>query len=246
MDRRDALKRLAAGSATAVGASVILSQPAFAFTNPTVTGSPTVTITTTGALTATIAISNVPAGSCPGSALSKPAPSQVSLTWETFWPGNNQVMSTGTGTSVSISSLFQRWFVDDRIRVTMVYRYQCVYGGSTATVCVRWFREFHREHGRRHGRLGARSSFQHRADNCGVPRRPVGCAAELRTPGVTWWSHCRRHADRVGLPNMAIVIDRREAQTKLAIGRALAAGGSVVLPSKHVAVASSIGDITGL
>ncbi len=45
---------------------------------------------------------------------------------------------------------------------------------------------------------------------------------------------------------MAIVIDRREAQTKLAIGRALAAGGSVVLPSKHVAVASSIGDITGL
>jgi hypothetical protein len=142
MDRRDALKRLAAGSATAVGASVIVSQPAFAYANPTVTGSPTVTITTTGALTATIAISNVPAGSCPGSALSKPAPSQVSLTWETFWPGNNQVMSTGTGTSVSISSLFQRWFVDDRIRVTMVYRYQCVYAGSTTTICVRWFREF--------------------------------------------------------------------------------------------------------
>lgn len=142
MDRRDALKRLAAGSATAVGASVIVSQPAFAFTNPTVTGSPTVTVATTGRLTASISISNVPLGSCPGSALSKPSPSQVSLTWQTFWPGGNTVMSTGSGTAVSIPTGFDRWFANDRIRVTTVYRYQCVYAGSTSEICVQWFREF--------------------------------------------------------------------------------------------------------
>ena len=143
MDRRDALKRLAAGSALTAGASVIVSQPAFAFTNPTVIGSPTVSIRTTGGLTAQINISNVPLGSCPGSALSVPGPTQASLSWQTFWPGGpNVVMSTGTGTAVSIPSTFSTWFVNDRIRVTLVYRYQCVYGGSTATVCIRWFREF--------------------------------------------------------------------------------------------------------
>lgn len=142
MDRREALRRLAAGGAVTVGGSVIVSQPALAYTNPVVTGSPTVSINTTGDLTAQIVIGSLPTATCPASAISKPTPTQISLTWETFWPGNGQIMSTGSGTDVSIPRSFQRWFVDDRIRVTTVYRYRCVYSGRTAEVCIRWFREF--------------------------------------------------------------------------------------------------------
>lgn len=143
MDRRRALKRLAAGGTAAVGASLIVSQPAFAYTNPVVTGSPTVSITTLTDLTARINISNVPVATCPASALSRPAPVRTSLTWQTFWPGGPNVeMSTGSGTTVSIPGNFTTWFVNDRIRVTMIYRYRCVYAGSTSEICVRWFREF--------------------------------------------------------------------------------------------------------
>ena len=142
MDRRSALKRLAAGSAVAVGASAIVSQPAFAYANPSVTGSPTVTVTTTGIRNATINISNVPAGTCPQSAVTKPAPVRVSLAWETYYPAGNVTMSSGSGTAVSIPTNYGQWYPDDRIRVTMVYRYQCVYAGRTTTICVRWYREF--------------------------------------------------------------------------------------------------------
>lgn len=123
---------------------MIVSQPAFAYTNPSVTGSPTVTVTTspTNGRFATINISNVPAGTCPQSAVSKPAPVQVSLTWTTYYPAGAVTMSTGSGTSVSIPTSYGEWYPDDRIRVTMVYRYQCVYAGRTTTICVRWYREF--------------------------------------------------------------------------------------------------------
>lgn len=142
MDRRTALKRLGVGGVTVAGASVVLSQPAFAYTNPMVTGSPTVTVTTAGSLTATIGISSVPLATCPGSALSTPVPVQVSLTWETYWPDGGVVMSTGFGADVSISSTYAEWYPNDRILVTLVYRYQCVYEGSTTELCVQWFREF--------------------------------------------------------------------------------------------------------
>jgi hypothetical protein len=121
---------------------MVISQPAFAFTNPSVTGSPTLSITTTETRSASINISSVPAGSCPRSALTRPAATPVSLTWETYWPAGAQQMSTGSGTAVSIPSGYNQWLTNDRIRVTMVYRYQCVYAGATAEICVRWFREF--------------------------------------------------------------------------------------------------------
>ena len=110
MDRRRALKRFAAGGTMVLSTTAIVSQPAFAFTNPVVSGGPTVTVTTAGALTATIGIGGIPSASCPASAVSTPAPTQVGLTWETFWPGGGTVMSAGSGTGVSIPSGFGQWF----------------------------------------------------------------------------------------------------------------------------------------
>ena len=139
MDRREALRRLGAGGAVVVGAGAIVSQPAFAFDDPTVSGGPGVLIDTANARSADILVGNAPLGSCPESALSTPTPTQVSLTWETFWPAGNTVMSSGSGTSVSIPQAFQRWFPNDRVRVTLVYRYQCVSAASTAEVCIQSF-----------------------------------------------------------------------------------------------------------
>lgn len=178
MDRREALRRLAVGGATVAGATAVVSQPAFAFTNPTVTGSPTVSITTDNGLQATINRTNVPAGSCPASATTTPAPAEASLTWETFWPGGNQVMSAGSGPTVTIPGAFTQWFFNDRIRVTLVYRYQCVYVGSTAEICVRWFREF------RSTGFGAAAGWQPVAGSSTGPTQ-VACPTAAATLSVT-------------------------------------------------------------
>jgi hypothetical protein len=146
VDRRDALRRLVAGGVTVAGTTAVLSQPAFAFTDPALlTGSPTVTVATTGqnSSTALISIGGAPGATCPASALSATGPNQASLNWTTFWPGGNQQMSGGSGNAVSIDpGTYDRWYTDDQVLVTVVYKYQCVYASQTVELCVSWFRQF--------------------------------------------------------------------------------------------------------
>ncbi len=140
MDRRTAIRQAAAAGMATAGYTAIASQPAFAYASPVITGPPNITVTTTSSLTARINLAP-PSVSCPASAVSTPTPTLVSLSQNAYWPGGNRVMSSGTGTTVSING-YGQWYPDDRIRVTVVYQFQCVYAGRTVTICAQWYREF--------------------------------------------------------------------------------------------------------
>ena len=117
-----------------------MSQPAFAYANPTVIGSPTIVVTSSGGKGATITITGVPMAVCPASLTAPPpAPVQVSLTWQALSPPT--VLASGSGPNVSYSG-GSSWRSGDLIRVTVVYRYQCIYSGGTSQACFSWFREF--------------------------------------------------------------------------------------------------------
>lgn len=71
MDRREALKKLGLGTATVVGASMVVSSPAFAYDQPTAGAPATMSVTSTGN-TATVTITDGTA-TCPASAPSTSA-----------------------------------------------------------------------------------------------------------------------------------------------------------------------------
>lgn len=147
MDRRAALKKLAAGGALSIGGTAIVSQPAFAFAAPVVTGSPTFDVITAGVRSARIVITNIPTASCPASAESSTGPTEVSLSWRAIWPGggpggSDVVMNSGSGPLVTIPVNFSQWIPNDRIVIAVTYRYCCVYPGGTTCICVQWIREF--------------------------------------------------------------------------------------------------------
>jgi len=158
MDRREALKKIGAGGAVAVGATAVLSSPAFAYTLPTVGANPTITLTATTTTSLTIAISGYPAGSCPASSTNAgdvPTQGTVSISWElkrqladgTFTvPGDTNAISpiprTGTGTTVTRGS--GQWDGQDstaghdHLIVRVRRSYTCTYGTGSATRCVEW------------------------------------------------------------------------------------------------------------
>ena len=79
MDRREALKKLGVGGAAVAGASVIISQPAFAYDNPTVTAAGSVVINPFNFSGSDVVITN-PTVTCPGSASPAGVPSTMSRT----------------------------------------------------------------------------------------------------------------------------------------------------------------------
>lgn len=71
MDRREALKKLGLGGAAAVGTSLIVSTPAFAYSLPTQTVAPSVSVTSPGANAVGLTVLDG-AVSCPFSAAEPP------------------------------------------------------------------------------------------------------------------------------------------------------------------------------
>ena len=111
-----------------------------------------------------------------------------------------------------------------------------------------------------------------RADDGRLPSRLGCCVTNFGRCGVAWRAHCGRHTDGIAVPSqdpsdrpcvlesMFIqdgvterrypfgeqpAMDRRETLKKLALGGAIAAGGSLVLSSNAAAFESSIGVVTG-
>lgn len=78
MDRRDALKKIAVGGATVVGASAVMSSPAFAYAAPTNIPTPTSTVSVVNASLALVMISYGGTATCPASATAGPDQVQIS------------------------------------------------------------------------------------------------------------------------------------------------------------------------
>jgi len=78
MDRRDALKKIAIGGATVVGASAVMSSPAFAYAAPTNIPTPTSNVTVVNASLALVIISYGGTATCPASATAGPNEIQIS------------------------------------------------------------------------------------------------------------------------------------------------------------------------
>jgi hypothetical protein len=137
MDRREALAKLAGGGAAVVGASLVVSSPAFAFAAPTVTGVPSAfTLTKDGPKEADIAASGFPAGSCPQSSTSPgDVPSQGAPSYAWTAPG-----SSGIGTTVTPSG---NWSTGDTVTVAVTVAYTCLYAPPNSTTrSFRWTRTF--------------------------------------------------------------------------------------------------------
>ena len=136
MDRREALKKLGAGSAVVVGASVVVSSPAFAYAAPTVTGLPaTFTLTKANASTATIAVSGFPAGSCPISSTNLndvPTQGAPALAW---------TAGTNTGTTALVTNS-GNWAAGSLVTVSVTVAYTCTYTTGSSTRNYRWTRVF--------------------------------------------------------------------------------------------------------
>lgn len=99
MDRREALKKLGVGGAAIATASVVVSQPAFAYDAPTITpgGNISVIVVSPGTAVAPvgsrfdIVVARYPTATCPGSAINTPLPPGTAFISErtvTVTPGN--------------------------------------------------------------------------------------------------------------------------------------------------------------
>lgn len=136
MDRRDALKKLGMGGATAVGAAMVMSSPAFATTTA---GGVTASANRTSKKLVTVVITQAPAG-CTGSQSSR------TVDW-TYSVSGAEITNTGTvnGTQVgeaavvvtlpldSTSSAPSGNFSDSTtITVSATSTYECVGSGNAS------------------------------------------------------------------------------------------------------------------
>ena len=139
MDRREALKKLGAGSVAVVGTSLVISSPAFAFDAPSVTGAPNVfTLTTSGGKTADIVVDEFPPGSCPTSSInSGDVPTQGTPTYSWSSPDGG----SGTGVVVSRGGTGS-WNILDTVVVVVTLEYICEYAGAVAAQSYSWSRSF--------------------------------------------------------------------------------------------------------
>lgn len=160
MDRREALKKISAGGAVAIGTTAVLSSPAFAYTLPTVSGTPTMSIATIDLNSATLTVSAFPVGTCPASATdadgSSPGVQASSGSPNYSWTVTRPVgTNTGSGTwaSTPYTANIERgtgpWnagtligLAADTISVTVRRAYTCTYGAGSATRCVSWTQLF--------------------------------------------------------------------------------------------------------
>lgn len=147
MDRREALKKLGVGGAAVVGTTAVLSSPAFAFTQATVTGSPTITmayLSGSSGQQSTITVGSYPQGSCPASSTNSgpdtPTQGTATISWTTH--PTSGVSNTGTGTTVSRTSAGSSWDGAspgfDTVDVVVKRNYTCTYSGGSKARCVQW------------------------------------------------------------------------------------------------------------
>lgn len=137
MDRREALKKLGAGTALAMGASSIMSVSAFAV-EPAVTGSPTFTLTNTNASTVTVTASGVPAGTCQASVAQPATRGALELSAQV----NTQSANTSATLSVVATKVSGNWATGDTVTVRLVQNYSCTVGGVTETCPYTWTQVF--------------------------------------------------------------------------------------------------------
>jgi len=137
MDRREALRKMGAGSAAVVGASLVMSSPAFAFAAPEVIGVPnSFTLTKLNNETALITLQGTPAGECPTSSTNTndvPVQGATSYSW--------QIAPASLGTGPVVRKV-GNWTNGDSVTVTVTVPYTCTYAGSSTTQCYRWVRVF--------------------------------------------------------------------------------------------------------
>jgi hypothetical protein len=138
MDRREALKKIGVGGAAAIGASLIISSPAFAFDAPGVTGVPaTFTLAKASNNTATLSATGFPTGTCPTSATNNgdiPTQGAPSYTWIT--PAN----PLGTGALVTRGD--GNWKNRDVVTATVTVAYTCQYTTGQSTRSYSWSQTF--------------------------------------------------------------------------------------------------------
>jgi hypothetical protein len=138
MDRREALKKIGVGGAAAVGASLVISSPAFAFDAPTVTGLPaTFTLRKLSAATAELSATGFPAGTCPASATNTgdvPLQGAPSYTWTT--------PATPSGTGALVTRGGGNWKNGDVVTATVTVAYTCVYPTGQKPRSYRWSQTF--------------------------------------------------------------------------------------------------------
>jgi len=145
MDRREAMKKIAVGGATVVGASAVISSPAFAFDQPVQTTAPTFNLTFSnspvrGQATVTQALPGV--GSCNASATGGTDPVGVitnfALVSFDVEPGSEVVIVSQTSTQFDVQkrdivTLDPVLWLGSSGVFTATVRYTCTYAGGSAS-----------------------------------------------------------------------------------------------------------------
>ena len=149
MDRREALKKLAAGGATVAGATVISSSRAFAYDQPTQAGSISITAFRQNDARVRIRVTNFGSATCPASAVSGTASATFQnqsfsvgmLTTpgailEVVRPITAPLPASVTTTAASIRKRIPgtgqvAFDATDSIIVTVNVRYRCTYTGAS-------------------------------------------------------------------------------------------------------------------
>lgn len=139
MDRREALKKIVAGGAVVGGSVLVVSQPAFAYTAPTVTSQPFLSnITKTGPRTASVRF-NLGSASCPASATSTSASASVTLVDASSSLGAPIDITSAspviTVTKNSGPGQGQNWQLGEILAVTGEIVYTCTYAGDSRSTC---------------------------------------------------------------------------------------------------------------
>lgn len=163
MDRREALKKIGVGGVTVLGATAIVSSPAFAYTNPTVAaGNPTITIMNTSDNMANVMVGALIAGTCPASSTNAGDIATRTTTLKAVLGRNDGPTTASFGPTTSTTLVVTRpvgfpggfpgteiWdgYTSsgnglDTILVTVQGTYVCTYGTGTRSACVKWSQLF--------------------------------------------------------------------------------------------------------
>lgn len=138
MDRRDALKKLAAGTATVATASVVVSSPAFAYTAPTPPANPTISAALSGFLSAELTVTLSPGlPTCPASAIHGASAPNTAYSTSVTGPVSVTQVSPSVGPPLVVR-FTRTGFGTAAATITYRVRYRCSYQGQNADVCKSW------------------------------------------------------------------------------------------------------------
>lgn len=145
MDRRDALKKIAVGGLTVVGASAVISSPAFAYDAPTITMNPTATLTANSNERRANIVITRGAATCPGSATGPAERIDTATTASTvFVQSGHQLRMKGQGplpkTTFSLRVRIRKrelgngradFTAGDEFSISVITTWRCTYSDST-------------------------------------------------------------------------------------------------------------------